>query len=651
MITINNRGDSDSQAIAYRPDIDGMRAIAVLAVVAYHINKDALPGGYLGVDMFFVISGFLITSIIWREMQGREFTIRRFYERRIRRILPALFALLAVTSALAFLFLLPADLIGYGKSQFSTLAFVANIYFWRDTDYFSRLAETKPLLHLWSLSVEEQFYILFPPFLLLVGRFWRGGVIPVVIGLVALSLGGQVFAQYIGGNAPAFYMLPTRAWELGLGAVPALLPAEFKLERRVSEIAAALGGALVLWSLIMPLDKLTLWPPAAVTVAGSALMIAAGIRNMPLAARALSWRPIVLVGLISYSLYLWHWPVLVYAKYFLVRDLSLIEILAALGVMFALATLSWRYVERPFRSRRIPIRTVLICAAACAIVLGAFAFALVRGGGFPERLNPAAARINESVSLNYRCSVDEFLRVGAMRGCVMNLPSRDPDQAEVVLFGNSHAQMFAPAFPPLLAARGVQGLLLPQSGCLPTLTINDYGNCYDVARRNLTDLLALKRVRIVVIGPSYMNDLQDRHDKIIPDPGHKLLIAGLDDLIDHLRAAGKTVILIGPYPQPGYDLATVLSRKLAFGWPTDQDPTFESFAAFQADFGGLIRHFEARRDIGFVRVDTVQLRGNRYEFILDGHALYADDNHIAVPEIARYRPIFKAALDTALAKP
>src|ERR1035438_687802 len=182
----DGRGSADSHQTGYRSDIDGLRAVAVLSVIAYHLSPGILPGGYLGVDIFFVLSGYLITNVIWREALNRKFSIVRFYERRIRRILPALVVLLIVVSACAAALLLPIDLKGFAKSVFATLTFVANIYFWRDTDYFAQLAEEKPLLHVWSLGVEEQFYIIFPLLVVLCVRWRRSALFPITYAFVLL---------------------------------------------------------------------------------------------------------------------------------------------------------------------------------------------------------------------------------------------------------------------------------------------------------------------------------------------------------------------------------------------------------------------------------------------------------------------------------
>jgi len=206
-----------SSGLSYRGEIDGLRAVAVLPVILFHSGLQWMPGGYVGVDVFFVISGFLITSILVRELDAGKFSILNFYERRARRILPALFLVMAMTAVLGTILMLPYELRDFGRSMIAVLAFVSNFFFWRETDYFATAAEQLPLLHTWSLSVEEQFYILFPLMLWLFWRYWRGGLIPV---MVVVSLASLALAEIMVHRSPAavFYLLPTRGWELGSDA-------------------------------------------------------------------------------------------------------------------------------------------------------------------------------------------------------------------------------------------------------------------------------------------------------------------------------------------------------------------------------------------------------------------------------------------------
>jgi peptidoglycan/LPS O-acetylase OafA/YrhL len=645
--TLDGRGDMDSHAIGYRPDIDGLRAISVLAVVFYHLERGFVPGGYLGVDIFFVISGYLITSIIWREMASGDFTIRRFYDRRIRRILPALYAVLALVSVLSLIVLLPADLFGYGQSLLATLGFIANIYFWRDTNYFARIAEYKPLLHLWSLGIEEQFYIVFPPLLLLLGRVWRSGVLPIVALLVIVSYAADTEALRLGLSLPAFYLLPFRAWELGVGAALAILPETFRPAPALRTGLSVIGLAMIAAALFVAPEGAIDYAKS-LAVLGASAMIVAGRGGLPIGNRLIATPPFVWFGLISYSLYLWHWPLIVFARYYLVRDLGALEGAVLVALAIALAWVSWRFVERPFRSRKITSRTVLIWAGAGLVVLAGFGGLMLAGHGFPGRLDARAAQYNASVGTNYRCPVQNYLFVGASRGCTVNLPTKQPDDADVALIGNSHVQMYEPAWEAILRQRHMTGVMLPVNACTPTVGTNIDSSCAPIVEDMIRGVLSLRRVKTVVLATTWTGELVDSAGRrIAPARRDEAFARGLDATIARLLAARKKVILIGPAPEPGYDIATVLSRKLAFGRSTAGDRMSASREEFDRQYGYVIQHFAHRGDIAFVRADSVQWRDGRYQFILDDHVLFADDNHLAMNEVWRYQDIFGRALDAA----
>ncbi|MBV9696007.1 MAG: acyltransferase, partial [Gammaproteobacteria bacterium] len=252
IVTVNT-GSADSQVLRYRADVDGLRAVAVLCVVFFHLLPGALPGGYLGVDVFFVLSGYLITAIIFREISSGAFSLRRFYERRLRRIMPALLCLLLLATVLAAVCLLPSDLSAYARSLLATLAFAANIYFWRATDYFAAAAEQKPLLHIWSLGVEEQFYVVFPLLLLLLWRWLPRGLVPAIALLSVTSFAVNLLANRAGATLPAFFLLPTRAWELGVGAMLALAPAR-TASRKLAALLSLVGASLLVVGIGFPLS-------------------------------------------------------------------------------------------------------------------------------------------------------------------------------------------------------------------------------------------------------------------------------------------------------------------------------------------------------------------------------------------------------------
>ena len=375
----------------YRSEIDGLRAVAVLPVILFHAGFESFSGGFVGVDVFFVLSGYLITSILLAEIAEGRFSLLGFYERRARRILPALYFVMLVTLPVAFRLMLPDEFEGFTHALISVLFFASNIYFWQTTDYFSRAAEENPLLHTWSLGVEEQYYMLFPLGLVLL---WRLGPRGALAGIVAGSLGSLVLAELAVHRwpVPTFFLLPTRAWELGLGSLAAFHLSRRGLVRapgRLAGAAAAAGLVMILASVAL-YDGDTPFPGlyALLPTVGTVLVVLYA-DPASLAGRLLSWRPVVFLGLISYSAYLWHQPLLVFARLASFR-LPGDGLMLGLSVLsLVLAALTWRYVERPFRDRRvIAARGILVQGLAASAGLLLLALAAPWLAASPTRYPP-----------------------------------------------------------------------------------------------------------------------------------------------------------------------------------------------------------------------------------------------------------------------
>lgn len=360
----------------HRREIDGLRALAVLPVIFFHAGFSAISGGFLGVDVFFVISGYLITTIILQEMERGEFSLKRFYARRARRILPALFLVVFVATPFAFAWMLPSQYEDYSRSMVAVVAFVSNIYFWRESGYFAAESAEKPLLHTWSLGVEEQFYILFPLMLMLFWHMGRRALGWLLVLALCASLGLSEYASryYVGVN---FFLLPTRAWELLVGALCAFAAMKNAASRHHG--LSLLGLLLILVPMFTYTDAMRL--PSAYSLApvlGTALVLRYGVAGSG-AARILSWRPFVLIGLISYSAYLWHHALFALARIRLpyAPDMSLMFALAVAALL--LGALSWHFVEKPFRFKQhrsyVPNRLALplaIGSVALLLVIGAY---------------------------------------------------------------------------------------------------------------------------------------------------------------------------------------------------------------------------------------------------------------------------------------
>jgi peptidoglycan/LPS O-acetylase OafA/YrhL len=385
--------------LKYRPDIDGLRAVAVLSVFGFHMDVKHVMGGFVGVDVFFVISGFLISAIVFSEIAGSRFSVLNFYERRIRRIFPALFGMLLLFSLVLSFYLLPPEFVEFAKSVIAAATSCSNFYFAQHSGYFD--SQASPLLHTWSLAVEEQFYILFPIFLVIVRRFFPNRLRISVVVLFFLSLAASIITVFYKPGV-AFYMPYTRAWELLLGTIISLGMFPRLNSRWTREIATLMGMGLILLA-VNQYSKTTPFPGMAAIVPclGSALVIGAGGFGPSIVSRVLSWRPIVFVGLISYSLYLWHWPVIILHGMSL--PMNLVDLLpdriaahlpalrydkvSEIVISMLLAVLSWKFVEQPFRKRplRISRRPLFALSAATVALLLAFSGTVIAADGMPGR--------------------------------------------------------------------------------------------------------------------------------------------------------------------------------------------------------------------------------------------------------------------------
>lgn len=374
--------------IKYRREIDGLRAIAVVPVILYHAGLSIFSGGYVGVDIFFVISGYLITSILITDLERGDFSIARFYERRARRILPALFVVILSCLPFAYLWMLPSQFDEFAQSIIAVVFFFSNVHFWSVEGYFAAASDLKPLLHTWSLAVEEQYYFLFPVFLVLVWRFGRQRVFWALIAIAVLSL---LMAEWGSRNRPAanFYLTPTRIWELLVGSICAFL--SFGKAQRCSNALSLIGLAMILFA-VFAFDVATPFPGlyALAPVVGSALIIMFAGQGTWVAT-LLSTRAFVGIGLISYSAYLWHQPLFAFARLRSISDPSLYVMTALTGVTLLMAWATWRFIEQPFRKPSAPLlasrRSVFAASLAGASMLVSAALVIQTYNGFPHRLD------------------------------------------------------------------------------------------------------------------------------------------------------------------------------------------------------------------------------------------------------------------------
>lgn len=539
----------------YRREIDGLRAVAVLPVILFHAGIGVFSGGFVGVDVFFVISGYLITTILIAEMDRGDFSFARFYERRARRILPALFVVLAACIPFAWVWMLPAMFEDFARSLGLAALSLSNFFFARETGYFSHSAELQPLLHTWSLAVEEQYYLLFPPLLLLAWRFGRRAALAMVAVLSLASLG---LAEWGTTYDPArnFYFTPSRLWELGAGSLCAFALAG---RRPWADDRLALPGLALILAAVLIFDHDTptpsLWTLA--PVIGTVLIVLFGGAGS-LTARLLSAWPLVAVGLISYSAYLWHQPLFAFARLQAVEPPAppLMLGLAALALLLAWAT--WAWVEQPFRRRPVPLmpRRSTLFAASGVAVAAAVAFGVLADNRawVEERMTADQRRLLGY--LDYGNSV-EFAAANRRPDCFAVADDRtllglraDPclvladDRPNVLLVGDSHAAMYwhglATAFP------GVNVLQATTAGCRPLDPPAGEPACETLIGAVWTDFLPAHAQRLDTI--------------LLAGRWRSGDIAALGPTLAALSRHGVPVVVLGPVAEFSPDAPVILSR-------------------------------------------------------------------------------------------
>lgn len=360
--------------ITYRPEIDGLRAIAVLSVLIYHAFPEWLPSGFIGVDIFFVISGYLITSILIKEITSGKFQFATFYERRIRRLLPPLLPVLAVTAILCSVLLSEVAFKDFSRSLKSVAIFLSNWHFLSSISYFDAPGSITPLLHTWSLAVEEQFYFFFPVILIIAIKLREQLVVPLILMLLMLSFTYSVFLLNAGNQDAAFYNSAARFWELSVGSLIAALP-RVSISGRIATILEATGIALILCALLtFSHETVFPGPSALLPTVGAGLIIFA--QGKGVIALALSLRPLVLIGLISYALYLWHWPLMVAVR--LILPTPPVAVMATvIAVSMLLAWISYIFIEMPIRTKRLMTSKRSAWSCAAIAVFGVFFIASV----------------------------------------------------------------------------------------------------------------------------------------------------------------------------------------------------------------------------------------------------------------------------------
>jgi peptidoglycan/LPS O-acetylase OafA/YrhL len=654
---------SKEQYLQYRPEIDGLRALAVLPVILFHAGFDTFSGGFIGVDIFFVISGYLITTIILADLNNEAFSITNFYERRARRILPALFFVAFCSVLLSWIWLMPAEMKKFSQSLVSVAFFASNMFFYLKSDYFESATELDPLLHTWSLAVEEQYYVIFPVLLMLLFKLGKhyvlaGISILLFVSFLTAQIGSVAFPSF------AFYSLPTRGWELLIGALVALF-FDTKSKGVTNPLTNQIGSFAGLVMIAVPIfyfDKHTPFPGfyALFPTVGAAFIIIFA-RSRTHVGQLLGHKWLVSMGLISYSAYLWHQPIFAFARHRSINELNEFFMLFLIALTLLLAAFSWKFVEAPFRNKSIIGRKQIFAFSIIgSILLSGFGYMGHMNSGFTDRFDNNVMKAldakNDVRARSLECTPTREQGLDLENACDLG-----DGKTIGVLVGDSHADSIALALGELLGERKLSIKDMSFSGCSPilgTYRVDDDLGCYQYNKKAYDDIVRSKEISYVIIasrwslwlkGKGFNNEeggveSVDFRIDVVKD-GRKLRhsesvrqkLVGekyVETVIAYLKA-GKKVILVYPIPAVGWHVPNTLAKKIAF------DSIEPNLTTISTDYAA----FERRHDTAIGILDSIgdhiNLSRLRPEGVLcntvikgrciaqyEGVPLFYDSNHL-----------------------
>ena len=676
----------------YRPEIDGLRALAVIPVILFHAGFSAFSGGFVGVDVFFVISGYLITTILMNDIEAGRFSLVHFYERRARRILPALFCVIAVCLPFAWLWLLPGQMKDFSQSLVAVGLFVSNILFWQESGYFEAAAEEKPLLHTWSLAVEEQYYLLFPIFLVMAWRFGRRPTFWLIAFFATISLALSEWGWRHEANAN-FYLAPTRAWELFAGSLAA-----FILQKRGAprgHEGMALLGLVAIVAAVALYDRATPFPSlyALLPVGGAVLLILCAHRGT-FVAKLLSFKPLVGVGLISYSAYLWHQPLFAFARVRMMEEPSSLVFLSLSFMSLVLAAGTWRFVEQPFRRPDGLIRTRRMVFILSAFALLSFiSLGLIghKTQGYAFRLDEKIVRLDaikkENRAHQKYCHLGVPLN-GLLGGRKNTFEHPLPHcqnyyvegRADVMLIGDSHLDAVSMPVQAALKEQGIGSYAISYTGCIALSGFyrvdQDIQHLCNEYNRSMIDYAHAAGIRTVILfgrfplylegnrfdngeggveagDPAYIDVIPRKGKAPAPWSSEERIervargyVSGLNALLD----AGLNVVLVEPVPEPGWSVPHYLAKAMMHGYDAKDGTSLQVyydrnrrvFDAFdQVEHPSLYRVPSAD---AFCAEDT-----GRCQFVDEGGVMYRDDDHLSDYGAEKLIPALLEQVNAALA--
>lgn len=650
------------------------------------LRQRSYPHGFPKTHIFFVISGFLITQIIQRDLDLGRFSIANFYERRVRRIFPAFFSMLVMVVAVGYMLFDAPDFARLGRNAAAATAFVSNVVLWREAGYFAPAAATNPLLHTWSLAVEEQFYLFFPLFMALVFRLRRTALVAaVMVGtIVSFVLSAYGAFRYPGAT---FYLLPTRAWELMIGVLLALGVPRVSAAARWATPLGALALALILVSATCYSEG-TPFPglAALLPVGGTAVLIwSGGIHPAGAISRMLSIWPLQFLGLISYSLYLWHWPVVAFWKYLSPRPMAWAESVSVIGASIALGAASWRFVEQPFRGPKGWVRNpriMLQLGGAAMLVAIAVGAAIWRSGGLPGRFDPQAPhQVALAKSIDARLW-DKFAswessteKLGSDRTITLPIVGSERARPTFAFIGDSHARALIPAIELQAMRAGVSGYVITRKSTPPLMGVGvkamPHGDdAFDeiAYHEAIVDVLAddpdVRTVILAARWPAYIRDHytergEDRLDGVLIDGSAEptndrearaaVMEQGLRRMVNRLHQLHKEIVIVGCVPEIGVDVPRAFGVASRLPWLVDfgtVPPTLEEIQDRQAEARALLARVASDPRITLVEPDRMLCsQTGRAVVMADQVLLYRDDDHLSDDGARWIAPFLNAVFD------
>ena len=650
---------SPTAEIAYRPDVDGLRTIAVGTVILFHGKLGLLPGGFVGVDVFFVISGFLISSILLGEIAHQRFSLAGFYERRIRRILPALTVVLAAVMIAGALLYPPQDYVLLAKSVKAAALFYANFFFYGQAGYFAPDAETQPLLHTWSLAVEEQFYLVAPLFLWGIARLKRRWQVALVVLAFAVSLAFSV-AGAMSEDSGAFYLPHSRAFELILGMMLAMGLAPRLANRIVAEAVGAVGLAMIAIAVLF-FSARTPFPgyAALLPCVGAACIIASGAGHATFVSRFLATPPMVFTGKISYSLYLWHWPIFVFAAYQF-GELSIVDRVGLIVAAYLLSVLTYWFVEQPARRKTAALtRTRIFVAGLAALALAYGLSQLVIGTrGLPQRLGAEIAAFDDAVRKNKGvtpCPENEAW-LASTSDC--EIGAKAAAERSFLFWGDSHARVLSSTAASIAEAKGIKGLVVFRGGCPPFLalagTAFDKRDCATTAGHIETLLKGPGYANVVLVarwalyaeGGGYRNGkwFATEFDQGDVQKNRVAFATALSATVQAILNSGRTVTIVGPVPDLKLNPPETMIKAMMRGEKADVRATSADFLVRQAAVLSLLKLLEHAPGVRVVYPHESLCDATVCRTVDGTMPLYTDDNHLGVNGVALIRRELGAAI-------